>query len=1095
MAWYWVGGASRRLRKSSLSSSTLYLSRSIFNPLSSTTSHPTPNPNYLKPFRPQYNQFTPIPTLESFKSDWGFRFVAHISSSVKDQSSNGGLEPSPSKAEVSWIDLYLPKHARPYAHLARLDKPIGTWLLAWPCMWSISLAASPGNFPDFKMMLLFGCGALLLRGAGCTINDLLDRDIDTKVERTKLRPVASGLLSPFQGLSFLGFQLLLGLGILLQLNNYSCLSNRGRRFVEITEYHSGKLRGSIRIPEGRRGARWSLFEFQVRKFFLGEILTHPSSSEILKHVSDDRLAVVGFRDDRQGNEKQIWQLRKSRGTKSVPDLPTSVTISDRHISRPRMSMAKCEPRPTHLCHFEWKPVNKTLRITLNQGTYRQDANDETDSGVLMTQEKMELEFPSVEEGHALELACLGSPMRVVESQLSFTPEMVECEPQNLPLVVFDVKAVGNVEKSPKSKWVDNYMSGFSKYVGFPIDEFEMECFALFRCIEESRNQQKRANMHRKTAKSAVVYEETKLSAIDLGVVQSLWSNPYVDWMALNAVNTAGGVLLMWDKRMLDMMDSVVGSFFVSCYWKGIIEGFVWACSGIYGPHSDGVRVSLWGELVDVRQQWNVPWCAIGDFNVVRFPSERLGCNNFSPAMMEFSDWIDQLNLMDLPLVGGTFTWCNGATLPSMSRIDRALVSSDWEEHFLDYLENASSSYFGSLSCMMRGGLEVNGVYYEEEAEMRDHVVQFYENIFRESEVWRPHVDGLSFASIRDDERVLLKRRFEKEEIVQVLKDFQGDKAPGSDGFTMAFFEKCWWVVEKDVMDFFDEGDLLSPLLFLLIMEVLSRLLKKTEEGGFIRGFQVGATRGESLGVSHLLYADDTILFCDACPDQLTYISRVLTCFEAVMGLCVNMSKSEMVPIGEVENLATLADILSCRKGTLSMIYLDMPLGSSFKAVGVWNPIIEKWLWRFGVEDLKFWRCVVAAKYGVDRNGWYTRPVRGTHGCSLWKGIMAGRDTFHRALGDRDASIASLYVRSSGREKREWHVRFQRDFNDWEIDDVAAFFHLFQSKSPIHEEDDKFKWRLKKNGAFDFRSFYLAICGNLGQVFPWKSIWGVKAKAL
>ncbi len=135
MAWYWVGGASRRLRKSSLSSSTLYLSRSIFNPLSSTTSRPTPNPNYLKPFRPQYNQFTPIPTLEFFKSDWGFRFVAHISSSKEDQSSNGGLEPSPSKAEVSWIDLYLPKHARPYAHLARLDKPIGTWLLAWPCMW------------------------------------------------------------------------------------------------------------------------------------------------------------------------------------------------------------------------------------------------------------------------------------------------------------------------------------------------------------------------------------------------------------------------------------------------------------------------------------------------------------------------------------------------------------------------------------------------------------------------------------------------------------------------------------------------------------------------------------------------------------------------------------------------------------------------------------------------------------------------------------------------------------------------------------------------------------------------------------------------
>jgi 4-hydroxybenzoate polyprenyltransferase len=69
-------------------------------------------------------------------------------------------------------------------------------------------------------MALFGCGALLLRGAGCTINDLLDQDIDTKVDRTKLRPIASGLLTPFQGIGFLGLQLLLGLGILLQLNNY-----------------------------------------------------------------------------------------------------------------------------------------------------------------------------------------------------------------------------------------------------------------------------------------------------------------------------------------------------------------------------------------------------------------------------------------------------------------------------------------------------------------------------------------------------------------------------------------------------------------------------------------------------------------------------------------------------------------------------------------------------------------------------------------------------------------------------------------------------------------------------------------------------------
>ncbi|KAL6911221.1 hypothetical protein ACP4OV_000026 [Aristida adscensionis] len=141
-------------------------------------------------------------------------------SPLSTSSSEPADKASPAPA-LTWVDRWLPEAARPYAMLARLDKPIGTWLLAWPCMWSITIAAMPGELPDLKMLALFGCGAVLLRGAGCTVNDLLDRDIDNKVERTKSRPFASGVLTPLQGVSFLGFQLLLGLGILLQLNNYS----------------------------------------------------------------------------------------------------------------------------------------------------------------------------------------------------------------------------------------------------------------------------------------------------------------------------------------------------------------------------------------------------------------------------------------------------------------------------------------------------------------------------------------------------------------------------------------------------------------------------------------------------------------------------------------------------------------------------------------------------------------------------------------------------------------------------------------------------------------------------------------------------------
>lgn len=75
---------------------------------------------------------------------------------------------------------------------------LGSWLLYWPCGWSIALAAEPGGFPDWNMLALFGAGAFIMRGAGCTINDLWDRDIDGKVIRTKDRPLIKGDVTPFQ---------------------------------------------------------------------------------------------------------------------------------------------------------------------------------------------------------------------------------------------------------------------------------------------------------------------------------------------------------------------------------------------------------------------------------------------------------------------------------------------------------------------------------------------------------------------------------------------------------------------------------------------------------------------------------------------------------------------------------------------------------------------------------------------------------------------------------------------------------------------------------------------------------------------------------
>ncbi len=122
----------------------------------------------------------------------------------------------------NWVDKYLPKSMRPYARLARLDRPIGTWLLLLPCWWGLALAtvnhpALPTPSPRY--ILLFAIGALVMRGAGCTWNDITDRDYDGKVARTATRPIPSGDVSVKQALVFLTLQCLIGMAVLFQFND------------------------------------------------------------------------------------------------------------------------------------------------------------------------------------------------------------------------------------------------------------------------------------------------------------------------------------------------------------------------------------------------------------------------------------------------------------------------------------------------------------------------------------------------------------------------------------------------------------------------------------------------------------------------------------------------------------------------------------------------------------------------------------------------------------------------------------------------------------------------------------------------------------
>ena len=121
-----------------------------------------------------------------------------------------------------WVDRLLPAPARPYARLARLDRPIGTWLLLFPCWWSIAFASpQPLSRESLVLFALFGIGAMAMRGAGCTYNDICDRDFDAQVARTRDRPLPSGEVTVRGAVIFLVALLAAGLVILLALNPFA----------------------------------------------------------------------------------------------------------------------------------------------------------------------------------------------------------------------------------------------------------------------------------------------------------------------------------------------------------------------------------------------------------------------------------------------------------------------------------------------------------------------------------------------------------------------------------------------------------------------------------------------------------------------------------------------------------------------------------------------------------------------------------------------------------------------------------------------------------------------------------------------------------
>ncbi|RVW53160.1 LINE-1 reverse transcriptase-like [Vitis vinifera] len=641
-----------------------------------------------------------------------------------------------------------------------------------------------------------------------------------------------------------------------------------------------------------------------------------------------------------------------------------------------------------------------------------------------------------------------------------------------------------------------------------------------------------------------------------GVVRSIGVGRYLDWRALDASGSTRGILICWDKRLLELLEWEEGQFSISCRFRKVEDRAVWVFTGVYGPFTKNERI--------------VCGMRLGR-------SEDYGKN---PAMRRFAQVIDELGLVDLPLQGGGYTWSGGPDNQYWTRLDRFLVTSSWldqfssviqkrlsrpvSDHFPVLLEGGvvrrgpSPFRFENMWLKVEGfqelihswwqGIEVRGSasyserrLSEEETISKKEAKESYAKWASLEEThWRQHsrelwlreedrntcyfhrmaaahrrinhmdrikINGVWLTEEKDvregQEAENLEHPFSEDEIHSALMEMNGDKAPRPDGFTMAFWQRCWVLVKEEVLDLFKEfyeqsafiksinntflvllpkkgggggaedlgdfrpinllrglykllakvlanrlkkvigkvvsidqnafvmgrqildaslianevidawqkreekgliykldiekaydslnwqffmkvmrkmgfgskwlgwmwscistdkfsmlvngvptgffpsskglrqGDPLSPYLFVMGMEVLSNLIRRAVEGGFLSGCRIRGGGRQPVHISHMLFADDTIIFCEARKEHLTHLSWILFWFEAASGLRINLDKSEIIPVGKVDEMEEMAAELGCKVGSMPFVYLGLPLGAPNKNTSMWDGVEEK----------------------------------------------------------------------------------------------------------------------------------------------------------
>ncbi|RVX06271.1 LINE-1 retrotransposable element ORF2 protein [Vitis vinifera] len=820
-------------------------------------------------------------------------------------------------------------------------------------------------------------------------------------------------------------------------------------------------------------------------------------------------------------------------------------------------------------------------------------------------------------------------------------------------------------------WQESSLARFSLFLGFSTDGMEKEILNFLSKIRKRREkihskgllEKSRFERELKRLECSVNYEgdskkkgsfqgkgmqmmkqkvdlfciqETKIQLMSESVVRSLGSGRFLEWKALNACGSAGGMLICWDKRVLELLE-----------WEGGAVGGGRAIRGI----------------------WEGPWCLGGDFNITLAQGERNRQGRITSAMRRFAEVVDDLGLVDIQLHGGAFTWTGGLNNMSRARLDRFLVSPCCLISSVGWSRGPAPFRFENMWFKVEGFKELIRNWWQETVVRGSASFRLSEKLKvlkQKLKIWNRE----EFGNLESNKEAAMQQvdfwdRVEEERSLSMEESACKKEAKEAYAKWVELEEthwsRCWDFIKEEILELFKEfhdqntflksinntflvlipkkggaedfGDFrpISLLggLYKLVAKVLANRLKKVidkvvshDQNAFVKGRQIldaslianevidswkkkgdkgvickldiekaydsinwnfllkvmekmgfGAkwlrwvwwcistakfsvmvngspagffssskgcvkeipwckiqrNRGRAVHIAHLLFADDTIVFCEAKKEYLTNLSWILFWFEAASGLKINLAKSEVIPVGEVQRIEELAVELGCRVGKLPSIYLGLPLGVPNKATYGWDGIEERTRRRLALWKSQYiskggritlikalWVRFLASGFGdslrirrlfgnmcwkqsmVRRvHGWRTKKAVGACGVGVWKEILKEADWCWDKMGFKvgkgnkisfwtdvwceelalSQRFPHLYTLAADRNAKiedlwdqnvgegGWNLRFIRDFNDWEVELVGELLQALRGVR-ISWEDDSVFWKGGGSGSLE-----------------------------